>query len=395
MPVEESRSEDLLVLFAAHPKTSNFDYVVDELKKFFQQKQQRDNTDRFNFIAFEENGPIYFDDFLFEPQHIITQLKELKTIIAPPNIAGGVMTAVTFIIDVFKSVGGKVFRLLVVEDRACPFLNNIEIVQMLVSQVVDFPFFIDIVRIGIDDPKEDLVQMKFARLNKGDVYFAKNERELPKIFQELSKKKMVPKQSEQGEKYSIPLDSEPFFFNLAQDMQIVDENERKGKRCQICGDSSGDIAKCPKCNTIAHGECMAQWAKMSNIGLPHIFRCMSCYNLLRLPKDFVLSVQSGKYKKPKISIKAADQTSLLRQQESATGFHLKKATDPLGGMGGLGMMGDAEVSCASENASINEDSEEEFAFKDEADLVVQFCPQCATLNPPEVIKCTKCGKRLK
>jgi ribosomal protein L40E len=374
--VDITKSEDLMVLFGVHPSTTNVDAVIKEVHKMFSIKQQIDATDRFNFIAFEANGPLYYEDFLFEPDYIIDALKDMKESLVPANISGGIMVAITFIIDVFKLVGGKCFRLIVIVDRSAPPIANLEVIQSLMNNVLDFPFFIDFVLINFTDPRQELKLMRWAKKNKGEVYFAKSAKEIGKALQSLSEKKEIRKT--EGDKYYITPENEPFFANLADDLWVVDESELDNRRCQICGDPKGELIKCPKCDPVVHGDCMAQWAKMSNIGIPQVFRCMNCYNLLRLPKDFVMDVQSGKYKRP-IEVKAVDQTELLRQKESSIKPKLKQGQDPLAGM-------PAEDDGWGDN---------NYIMQNDADLEIQFCLQCGALNFPESIKCSKCGHNLR
>jgi ribosomal protein L40E len=377
-----------MIIFALNPDATNLDYVLKELDRYFKKKQELDTTDRFNFCAFETNGPIYYEDFLFDPSFIVDALRDMKSSLVRPNLAGGLFIAVTFIIDVFKAVGGKLFRLILLTDRATPLLNNVEVVQNLLDQVLEFPLFVDFVRIGTEDPREDLKLMKFAKKNGGSVFFAKTERDIGKIFDSLIEKKKIPKVSDDG-KYTISLENEPFFVNLAQDPWVVENQEAVGKVCQICRSGSGELVKCPKCNSINHPECLAQWAKMSNIGLPYLFRCMSCYNLLRLPADFAHDVQSGEYKK-RMQIEAANQTALLRQKERATTPQLKLGADPLAGMGFEEM---DTSSSFDEGWDMN--GSEDFKFQRDDTLQIQFCDSCGSLNMPEVLKCTKCGKKLR
>ena len=380
MGVTEEKSEDIMVLFGVNPNVSKINVVLRELDNFFSQKQAYDGTDRYNFIAFESNGPIYFEDFLFEPEFIIDALKDLTPQLVAPNIAGGIMTAITFIIDVFKIVGGKVFRLLVITDRTTPKMANVEVLQALMNQVIDFPFIIDFIRIGTDDPREDLNVMKFAKKNGGEVFFAKNEKELGKILPGLLKKKME-KRSE-ADKYYISPENEPFFENLAEDLWMVEPEDAAGKRCQICGESTGELVKCSKCDPVVHAHCMAQWAKMSNIGIPQVFRCMNCYNLLRLPKHFIDDVQSGRYQR-QIQMEAADQNALLREKEKSMKPQLKTGADPLAGMGG------------GVDDGWGSGADEDFVMQDDSSLEIQFCSNCGALNFPESIRCSKCGQALR
>jgi len=52
--------------------------------------------------------------------------------------------------------------------------------------------------------------------------------------------------------------------------------------------------RCPSCQTVAHEVCWAQWAETSNIGIPHVYRCHNCFNILKLDKNYVIDVRSGK-----------------------------------------------------------------------------------------------------
>ena len=87
MIVEPKKSEDLLVLFACHPNTSNVKKVVKIMDEMFDIKKRHDPTDRFNFIAFQQNGPIFFEDFLFDYNYITDTLKNIKDTLVPANIA--------------------------------------------------------------------------------------------------------------------------------------------------------------------------------------------------------------------------------------------------------------------------------------------------------------------
>ncbi len=260
--MKQPDSEDTLILYALSSKSTNLEIVNRELDKWFKRKQQKDATDRFNFCAFVENGPVYYEDFVFDPKYILNALDDMRkeNTFAIPNLAGSIMIAITFIIDVFKVVGGKCFRLIILTDRSTPALINIEVIQALMDQVLDFPLFIDFVRINTDNPKEDLNLMKFAKKNNGEVFFAKSEKELPKIFETLLEKKKIPKPSSDSQP-TISQDKEPFYENLAQDPWVISDGEAAGKVCQICRGGNGKLVKCPKCNSISHPECLRSMGK--------------------------------------------------------------------------------------------------------------------------------------
>ena len=253
----------------------------------FDIKKRHDPTDRFNFIAFQKNGPIFFEDFLFDYSYITETLKDIKDSLVPANIAGGIMIAVTFIIDVFKIVGDKVYRLLILSDESSQPIRNLEVLNNLVGKILDFPLYIDIVRFNTDSPAQDLKYIRFAKRNNGNVSYAEGYKNLRQLLGNLANKKDIPKDILNEKRFHISEENVPFFDNLAQGLWVVEDSENKNAMCQICRKSEGELVKCPKCDTITHADCLAQWAKMSNIGAPNLFRCMNCFNLLKLPRDFV------------------------------------------------------------------------------------------------------------
>ena len=74
--------------------------------------------------------------------------------------------------------------------------------------------------------------------------------------------------------------------------------------------------------------CWAHWAKTSNIGLPYVFRCHICFNLIKLDKDFVEIVHTGKEPAPDLG-KKVDLVSYLRQLEAQNKPKVVQEIDPL------------------------------------------------------------------
>jgi hypothetical protein len=299
--METTRSEDTLVFLALDRKKTKMSVVASKLKRFFQSKQDIDPNDRFNFITFERNKPVYLEDFSFNIDYIISTFKEIIPRIESLNMAGGIFVAITFIIDVFKIVGGKTFRLLIITDKNTPSLKNIEVLDDLVEKISSFPFFIDVIRINIRDHEEDQKWTNLVKKTSGKMKFVNDEKELDRIFADLAKKKRIKLSGFiDKSKIYISADNEMFFENIAEDItSISDENHEM--KCQICGlnrnpDYNSSLYKCGKCGVTIHKECSALWAKFSNVGmnLPHLYRCQNCFNLLKLSRNFVEAIQLGK-----------------------------------------------------------------------------------------------------
>ncbi len=292
--MESTKSEDCLIFYALTPEITKLRQVYNIIGDFMQNKQSIDPSDRFNLIWFQDDGPNYLDHFTFDPEYILKTLKSLGKNITKANIAGGIFIAITFIIEVFKKISEKFFRLLIlVDDGAYEIPDEfLPALEELIKKVKDMPFFIDIILMG--SPYSDQAQklLKLANLSNGELFGIKNVKDLNPILTELSEKKRVSEPSFVKQKLRMILpDNQPFYINLADDPKNVDNIAT----CSICfhKDDEG-IVKCPSCDTPAHEVCWAQWADTSNIGIPHVFRCHNCFNILKLDKNYIQDVRAGK-----------------------------------------------------------------------------------------------------
>lgn len=293
--MEITRSEDCLIFNGLTPEITKLDKVYDAIADFMKKKQANDPSDRFNFIVFQEDGPNYLNNFTLYPEYIIDTLKSLSATITRANIAGGIFVAVTFIIDVFKKISDKFFRLLIFVDRGSRRIppQYIPVLENLIDKVKDMPFFIDIICINDYDLHEKEKLNKLAKICNGKLYEINKIRELFPLLETLSEKKYIklPEFYFKPNTPYIPPENQPFYINLADTPIEV----KKTSTCAICFQKDNyNIVKCPSCETLAHKTCWAQWAKTTNIGIPHVFRCHNCFNILKLDSEFVHEVQTGK-----------------------------------------------------------------------------------------------------
>jgi hypothetical protein len=303
--MQVTKSEDCLIFYGLTPELAKNKKVYDALSAFMKKKQAYDSSDRFNLIIFEEDGPSYLENFTLYPEHILDMLKSVENKIVPSNIAGGIFVAITFIIDVFKKISEKVFRLIILVDGSAPKIppQYLPVLTNLISNVKDMPFFIDIILINSSDSNEMKKFMDLANLCNGELYNIRKIKELESILLKISEKKYI-KVHEFYFKELKPIISDqhkPFFINLADDPIIVNESST----CTICfqKDSIG-IVQCPSCEIYAHKECWAKWAETSNIGIPYVFRCHNCFNILKLDERYVHNVQKGKIStEPQLSLR--------------------------------------------------------------------------------------------
>ena len=116
MTLQVTKSEDCLIFYGLTLELTNFKEIYNSISEFMEKKQSNDPSDRFNLILFLPEGPNYLDHFAFFTHLILSMLKSVEKDIARANIAGGVFVATTFVIEVYKRISEKIFRLLIMVD---------------------------------------------------------------------------------------------------------------------------------------------------------------------------------------------------------------------------------------------------------------------------------------
>ncbi|MFW9901334.1 MAG: hypothetical protein ACFFDY_08600 [Candidatus Thorarchaeota archaeon] len=295
-----------------------------------QKKQANDLSDRFNLILFLPDGPNYLDHFTFDSNNILSMLKSVENEISTANIAGGIFVATTFVIEVYKKISEKIFRLLIIVDEGSyPIPTHyLPALEELIKKVKDMPFFIDVIYIGHPEYEARKNLTHLVNLSKGDYHEISDIRELNHILDELSHKKKITKPAF-GKQTTpiIPEENQLFYINLADNPERVNEMST----CSICFQQGNeDIIRCPSCNTIAHKVCWAQWAETSNIGIPHVYRCHNCFNILKLDKEYIVDVLVGKI--PTIAelnkMERKNVTEYLREIEAHSKPQVVQTEDP-------------------------------------------------------------------
>jgi rubrerythrin len=377
--MESTKSEDCLIFYALTPEITKLRQVDNIIGEFMNNKQSIDPSDRFNLIWFQEDGPNYLDHFIFDPDYILKTLKSLGKNITKANIAGGVFIAITFIIEVFKKISEKFFRLLIlVDDGAYEIPDEyLPALEELIKKVKDMPFFIDIILMG--SPYSDQAQklLKLANLSNGELDGIKNVKDLSPILTELSEKKQISEPTFVKQKIRMILpDNQAFYINMADEPVELDNIAT----CSICfhKDDEG-IVKCPSCDTPAHKVCWAQWADTSNIGIPHVFRCHNCFNILKLDKDYIVGVRSGKI--PTIAeltkMKKRNIIEYLQEIESKSEPKIVHTEDPMA----------VEIRAMVETRKSQTKEESKRRKK----VSINICPNCSKIMMGDRKNCPSCG----
>ncbi len=378
--MEVKRSEDSLIFYALTPKITKMSRVFDAIAGFMRNKQAKDPSDRFNLILFQENGPSYLEDFSFDPDYILRTLKSLARKIVKANIASGIFIAISFIIDVFKRISDKVFRLIILTDdgaREIP-AHYIPILIDLIEKVKELPFFIDIIRINSKYPLEGKKLMKLAKRSNGNLYDIVKIRELTPLLITLSEKKYIKIPTMLMQKKKVILNgNKQFFVNFADKPLVVETIEP----CAICfqRDDKG-IVRCPSCDTTAHATCWAQWAETSNIGMPHVFRCHNCFNILTLDKNFVIDVQAGRISTAEQvrEVSKRDALKYLQELEAKEKPKIIQVEDPL------------SIKTKTTDVEAGKAKTSEGRRKRRGVKVV-ICPNCSKITTNFKMSCPNCG----
>jgi hypothetical protein len=368
------RSEDLLLLNALTPKITNMKKIYAALESFLEKKKNNDPTDRFNIILFQESGPNYLNDFTLNLENIMLALKTLEPTIVEANISYGIFVATTFIIDVFKRISNKTFRLIILKDPETikiP-LQYLPVLENLIEKVKDMPFYIDLVRIGIKNSEKDENLKKLIEITNGSIYKIDKIAELNSMGEIVDLKHKMPKVSYHYKPKIIPDNNKPFYINLAEEPSEF----RRVEKCSICfqRDDEG-LMQCPKCKTIVHKSCLAKWSQSSNIGIENVFRCHNCYNLLKLDKEYIELVKYGEIVSAgDIKVEEKDFQEFLENLEEKEKPKIIKANDSL--------------------APPKEKKEAEKKKKDKESVRFILCPKCHKMITNQYKKCPSCGAKL-
>ena len=376
--MESTRSEDCLIFYGFTPEITKMRQVFGSIADFIKNKQITDPSDRFNFIVFQHDGPNYLEHFTFDQDHILNTLKSMSGEITNANIAGGIFIAITFIIEVYKKISEKIFRLLILIDEGVYDIppEYLPPIEELVKVVKDMPFFIDIVRVGQSNSELSTNLMKLTRLSNGEFYEIANIKDLNSILTTLSEKKYISNPSFVKQRLRMILpDNQPFYINLADEPEIVDEPAT----CSICFKRDNEnMVKCPSCESIAHKVCWAQWSETSNIGIPYVFRCHNCFNILKLEKSFVNDVKAGKV--PTIAelskLKKKNIIEYMHELEAKNKPKIIQANDPM---------------AAAIRAKIEEKESEPHPSDKIKRSHVNICPNCSKIIMGARKSCPSCG----
>jgi len=371
-------SEDCLIFYGFSFKTTKLVEANKAISDFVKKKRKIDPSGRFNFILFLQDGPSYLNHFTLDTEYVLKTLKLASNNVIKADIAGGIIIGISLLIENFKKTSKKLFRLLLLLDEG-PYEippEQIPVIENLVKDVKNLPFYIDIISIENKNKEESEMLKNIAISCNGEFYQIKNVQDLNSLLNKLAEKKL--EEEYLYSRYKLKMNQkeiQAFYVSLADKPSTFHELAN----CSICfQEANEDIVQCPSCGTVVHKTCWAEWAINSNIKVPYVFRCHNCFYLLKLDKNFVFDVQFGKI--PTITklnkIKEKDINDYLQDLESKIKPKIVKAEDPA-------VTEFREI--INSKKSNSESKENEIIVK------VNICPICNNIVTGDKKYCQICG----
>jgi hypothetical protein len=328
------RSEDTILALDFDPKNVNWKLVKSGIKKFFERKHELDESDRFNLVLFRGN-PSYLEDFTFKVEFLLSLIDEDPKSINTIPIENVIFMSLTFLIEVFKKVGQKFFRIIILTDQETKPISKEFMVQDLLDITKEMPVYIDIVRLNVkqgDEPENEAKIRQIIKWSKGGelIYVPKPKKLLETVLEtDLAEKKFNEADIWEEEKeIKIPDKYAAFYENISEDPKMVDApGDMKCMACFKKVEDGNKLFKCSVCgNAVMHEKCWAFWSKTANIGVRQVFRCPICFSLLKLPREFIEEIL-GKVVEEELkevveatqqNVQVVDQLELLKEKDSKT-----------------------------------------------------------------------------
>jgi hypothetical protein len=282
--------ENVVFFLDVHSKYLSKGDIVKNVRYFIDEKSKLPNTQSIfsAFLFTEGNTPVFHAEKsgkelgkLIEKDWNLREKKE-------SSFENGLFYCLSYLAE--KAVANPgTFRIVVITDL--PSNKNSEYTDALMTlteTVRMFPTFIDIIRIGQERFYKDDVKLRvITTICSGTVSYIQSAKKLQSTLMGLVKNKTLP-EIIVGQSQVIDPHQKKYYENLSKSLIPLAAGEKgvcqlcKLATCAYCNDEADILMKCPKCNTTYHECCSALYSWRTNIGLKHIFRCVTCGVLLCL-----------------------------------------------------------------------------------------------------------------
>ncbi|MHA1339849.1 MAG: hypothetical protein ACTSRZ_07005 [Promethearchaeota archaeon] len=280
------------------------------LKKFNEIMQDRmkiDPNDRYNIIFYNQEFVVQAVknefDLTNDPFDLLGKFSEITPAYKPgiPKLVEAISLASQIHLATFRRVGGKTLRIIIITNTGTT--NESEKLKYITIKILKkLGVIVDIFKFGrgIIDPALELL----AKETGGKIYLVDSAKKFHDYFNEIKMKKMVLlKKYLSDYKYTQnqilgkePLIN-PFLEKIASNLENIPKNypkhELKSLKCLICfknkciHNQNDHLKLCPNCKKPLHNCCASQWSILMKLNNPYVFRCPSCFFLLKIPHDIV------------------------------------------------------------------------------------------------------------
>ncbi|MFX0099583.1 MAG: hypothetical protein ACFFCS_08375 [Candidatus Hodarchaeota archaeon] len=329
-----NRSEDTIIALDFEPKNVKMKQIKTVLKQFFHKKTAADSSDRYNLVLFRGN-PSYLEDFTFKTDYILSLIDEELASANTVPVESCIFMALTFIIEVYKNVGNKFFRIIIITDQDMKPVMTEFMVKDLLAITKEMPVYIDILRLNVKEEKDENKDKLATIINwskGGELIYLPKIKKLEEEMLHLADKKYNEEDDvfEEVKEIKIPDEHSSFYEEISKDPKMLED---KSLQCMACF-KPGLMYECPHCNNVKmHEDCWAHWSSSSNIGVRNVFRCPICFGLLKLPRGFIEEILGEEHEHAEETVQnivVADQDEILKEKDKEAPKLIEALLDTLG-----------------------------------------------------------------
>jgi len=279
--------------------------IIKTIKHYITEKNKVNLKGHYGLLIFQEEGnPIFITDK--KDSNIIINAIEENWKSRPKNqsfFENGLFYVFSYLTEKIRKKS-KTYRIIIITDTPSDLSEDYtDVLFNLVSKIKNFPTYIDIIRISLNESrffKDDVKLNVLASDTKGSIFYINDKRDFFKTMEKLIKmKQYVSIYANQSPKISIKKEDYDFYSRLAKNL-IPSPQDKTGIKCQFCDDEVCPVCAdlndiplmCPDCGNLFHKCCVTNYTIDHNIGIPHIFRCPKCDVLLQINQDEIVQSEN-------------------------------------------------------------------------------------------------------
>ena len=282
--------------------------VIKFLKLYIQEKNKINVKGHYGILIFQDEGnPIFIKDK--KDSEIIKKAIEENWEARSKDISyfeNGLFYIFSYIAETIRKKS-KFNRVIIITDTPSDLSEGYqEALFELVSKIKIFPTFIDIIRVAESGQrffKDDVKLNILASDTKGGIFYVHEKKGFQQTILKLVKnKQLVSTFTDKTDQFKISKEDYAFYSSLAKTLKAPQSwedlkcNFCQETICPVCTDVYDVPHLCEECDAAFHNCCVVNHVIIHNIGIPHIFRCPSCDNLLKIDEDEIIEVS------PEVSI---------------------------------------------------------------------------------------------